>query len=230
MDSKNFSHLEANLLRASAEKSVFQKKNYVEKFLGFDHGNYKYWLEERILPNTRLIIEPKIKGCGISLKYEKGYLKNAITKNGSFNKILMTQVQNIPKKIPILKTLIIRGIIYNNKAMQMNSGTFYLENLLNKSSLKATSISFISFQIVNTDLNHYSQLKELSKLGFDIPPNEYTRVSTNEVEVFIALWKDKKIFYEVPNNGIVLKVNSRKLQKLLGENNYYPYWAYAVKR
>ena len=69
---------------------------------------------------------------------------------------------------------------------------------------------------------------ELKKLGFDIPPIEYTHFNTSEVNIYRHLWKEKKIFDDLPTDGIILKVNSRKLQKLLGESNKCIHWTYAI--
>ena len=208
--------------------SVIAQKNYERMLPGLNHGNYKTWLDQKLLPNTRLIIEPKIQGAAIVLTYEKGYLKEAINKKGLNKTSEIGQIKDVPKQIPVLRTIRIRGQIYYPFTSTGKVRMLSLEDL-NQPFPKDKEISFASFQILNVDLNQYSQLQELDKLGFQIPPNEYTRFSTSEVEIFIDLWKDKKIFFEVPNNGIVLKVNSRKIQKELGENNFYPNWAYYIK-
>lgn len=209
--------------------SMIGQKDNEGRLPGLDHGNYKTWLEQKLLPNTRLIIEPKIIGTAIVLTYEKGYLKKAINKRGLDETFDICQIKNVPTQIPVLRTIRIRGQIYYPFTSSENSGMLALEHL-NQPCPKDKEISFASFQILNVDLNQYSQLQELYKIGFQIPPNEHTRFSTSEVEIFIDLWKDKKIFSELPNNGIVLKVNSRKFQKELGENISFPYWAYAIKR
>ena len=43
-------------------------------------------------------------------------------------------------------------------------------------------------------------------------------------------WTDKKLFNNYPTDGIVVKLNSRKLQ-LIRENSHdcYPYWQIAIK-
>ena len=229
MKNNVFTRLESNLRRDKNIHSVLGQKYYEGRLTGLDYGNYKTWLEQKLLPNTRLIIEPKIQGTAIVLTYEKGYLKKAINKRGLDKTFDVSQIKNVPTKIPVVPTIRIRGQIYYHFTSTGNAKTLALKesNLLLP---KDKEISFASFQILNVDLNQYSQLQELYKLGFQIPPNEYTRFSTSEVEIFVDLWKDKKIFSEIPNNGIVLKVNSRKFQKELGENISYPYWAYAIKR
>ena len=56
--------------------------------------------------------------------------------------------------------------------------------------------------------------KALQKLGFEIPGAEHTNPSG--VEIYRQFWKEGKIFSSYPMEGIVLTVNSRKLQKQFG--------------
>jgi len=53
---------------------------------------------------------------------------------------------------------------------------------------------------------------------------------TSQVETYRQAWKSGKLFADYPNDGIVVKINSRKLQ-LLREKSYgcYPYWQMAIK-
>ena len=89
-------------------------------------------------------------------------------------------------------------------------------------------LPFCSFQILNSDQNQYQALQGLQKLGFEIPKTEFTNF-VGEVEMYRKLWQEGKLFAQYPTDGIVLKVNSRKLQKQLGENNYFSNWSLALK-
>ena len=80
----------------------------------------------------------------------------------------------------------------------------------------------------NNDHNHSSQLIELQQLGFEIPESETTN-RTSQVDLYVQMWKEGKLFKQYPTDGIVIKINSRKLQKQLGENSVCPNWAFAVK-
>ena len=50
------------------------------------------------------------------------------------------------------------------------------------------------------------------------------------VEIYRKQWSDKKLFTNYPKDGIVVKINSRKLQ-LIREKSYgtYPFWQTALK-
>lgn len=186
-------------------------------------------LPKKLLPNTRLIIEPKIAGCAVVMIYEEGVLKSAITNDGLEKKQIFL-VENVPKKLPILKTIRIQGKLYAPGCSSIDSKRITKLVLCGQSSKspRPQEINFSAFQILNADLNQYSQFQELKRLGFEVPPIEFTRFRTNEVEVYRSLWRDQKIFTEIPTDGIVLKVNSRKLQKQLGESNASLNWACAI--
>ena len=94
---------------------------------------------------------------------------------------------------------------------------------------KSEHLSFCSFQIINGRLNQHESLVYLKKLGFTIP--EYKSLNfTSQVKMFRKQWAEKKLFNNYPTDGIVVKINSRKLQ-LLREKSYevYPFWQMAIK-
>jgi len=86
-----------------------------------------------------------------------------------------------------------------------------------------------AFQKLNSTLNQYESKKSLSKLGFTIPLDISCNF-TSQVQVFRKQWLEGKLFRKYPTDGIVVKINSRKLQ-LMGEksNLDYPYWQVAIK-
>ena len=52
-------HLQRNLERISPENSIFNYQSGRKAFLSLGQGNVSEWLET-LLPNTRIILEPKI--------------------------------------------------------------------------------------------------------------------------------------------------------------------------
>jgi len=69
---------------------------------------------------TRYVIEPKVDGLAISLHYEKGILQRALTRGDGWVGELVTenvkQVANVPKQIPDLRKIEVRGEIFITKA------------------------------------------------------------------------------------------------------------------
>ena len=77
---KQFDQLEKNLLRIDPNCDYFNKKNNL--FLpSLPKGETKQFLEG-LLPDSRLLIEPKIDGCAIAIKYKDGKFDSAINRKG----------------------------------------------------------------------------------------------------------------------------------------------------
>ena len=227
MNNKNRSldHLIRNLERISSKNSIFNFKTGKKAFLSLGQGNYREWLES-LLPNTRIILEPKIIGTSIAIQYIDGKLNKSI--NESCNDITekIKTLKSIPKSIPIKNKIEIRGVLYKDE----NRSNEYDEVELieihqSHTHLKATR--FCAFQIFNCKINQFQALQELENLNFEIPKTQFTNF-ISDIEIYLQCWKEGKLFNGYPTNGIVLKINSRKLQKCLGENNLSINWAYAI--
>ncbi len=221
---KQFDQLEANLRRIDPNNDYFNQKlalPYLSKGRLVD-------LLEKLLPDTRLIISPKIAGCTIALSYENGTLKKAISRKGKDVTDAIKTVKNIPQNIFIRSTLHVVGELFGRGLSPKKSQGLAVE-LLRERLPNGQGITFCSFQILNGELNYYSSLQALEKLGFEIPATEHTNF-TSDVEQYRIFWKEGKLFSNYPTDGIVLTINSRKLQKQL-ENKYYfcSEWQYAIK-
>ena len=77
---KSFDQLEANLFRVNPNSDYFNRKNKLA-LPSLEKGDYKGFLDG-LLPDTRLLIQPKIDGCAIAIKYIDGKLEKAITRKG----------------------------------------------------------------------------------------------------------------------------------------------------
>tara|TARA_Y100001968_G_scaffold216603_1_gene199340 strand:- start:826 stop:1539 length:714 start_codon:yes stop_codon:yes gene_type:complete len=211
-DSK-FDQLERNLRR------IDQKNNYLNQkmVLPLIGKGRKDEFLERILPDTKLIIAPNIVGCSILLSYENGFFKKAVSSIGKevCNGIL--KVKNIPKCISCRSIIHIRGELFGRGLSPENSEKLSV-GFLKEKNLDGKGLSFCAYQILNGELNYFSSLQILEKLGFEIPETETTKY-ISDVEQYKIFWKEGKLFSEYPTDGIVLTVNSRKLQKQLG-NKY----------
>ena len=224
---KAFEQLERNLLRTDQKLDYFSKKsNLLLDSLPKD--NYKKFLAN-LLENTRLSIEPKIVGCSIAIKYINGKLNKAITRRGFDVSGKIKKIKDIPHNIPIQRDFQVRGELYDPDETPNFSKKFTSEFLNNKRGI-AESFNFCCFQILNGRLNQYETLNYLKKCGFNTPHSYFTNF-TSQVELYRKRWLDGKIFSKYPTDGIVIKINSRKLQ-LLKETNFSKYseWQYAIKK
>ena len=181
-----------------------------------------------LLHRTKLLIEPKIDGCSIALQYRDGKLEKSINKEGRdvTNKII--KVQDIPKQLAISGLFQVRGELYTPNRTSNFSKRIANGFLRAKEGFRK-DLSFCSFQILNSRLNQFEAKKYLKKLGFSTTHDIYCNF-TSQIEILRKKWIDGELFKDYPTNGIVVKINSRKLQ-LIREKSYgvYPYWQMAIK-
>ena len=218
-------HLIRNLERISPENSIFNYKSGSKAFVSLGQGNIREWLEI-FLPNTRIILEPKIIGSIIGIQYINGELNKAINKNNLDITESVRSLKNIPKTLPFKNKIEIQGVLYDFKTTSNKKNqTDFIEIQNFKSQPKR--LKFSAFQICHCNINHYQSLQELKNLNFEIPQTQFTNF-ISDIEIYLQCWREGKLFTSYPTNGLVLKINSRKLQKHLGENNLSIHWAYAI--
>ncbi len=223
---KQFDQLEKNLLRIDPNCDYFSKKNKLV-LPSLEKGSIDAFLEG-LLPDTRLLIEPKIDGCAIALQYRNGTLEKAISRKGTDITRKISKVKGISNQLPIRGVFQVRGELYApNQAP--NFSQRIASGFLRAKEGSGESLSFCSFQILNSRLNQHESKTHLSKLGFSIPKHISCNF-TNQVKVFRKKWLEGKLFKEYPNDGIVVKINSRKLQLIREKSNLdYRYWQIAIK-
>ena len=222
-----FDQLEANLYRVNPKANYFTNKSIlplpslpkdrVEEFI------------EGLLPDTRLIIEPKIDGCAVAIQYIEGELVKAISRKGGDITNKIKKVPDVPNQIAIKGLFQVRGELFNpSEYARPTYSQRQAAAYMRAADSTSDHLSFCSFQIINGRLNQHDSLKYLKKLGFTIP--EYKSCNfTIQVQLYRQQWADKKLFTEYPTDGIVVKINSRKF-KLIGEKSYrtYAFWQMAI--
>ncbi|MCV2502073.1 MAG: NAD-dependent DNA ligase LigA [Candidatus Lightella neohaematopini] len=192
--------------------------------------------------------EPKIDGVAVSILYENGKLKYAVTRgNGYIGENITNNILNISSiplsiennitKIPSL--LEIRGevfLIRNNKSNLLNERN-NVAGALRKSNLDVSDKKLLGFYCYSADIiskelffdYHYNLLQYL-KL-YKIPINKYISCFTNTKDI-IKFYHDmhkKKALLNFNTDGIVIKINSFAMQKKLGVTNKIHKWAIAYK-
>ena len=59
-----------------------------------------------------MLIEPKIDGCAIAIKYKYGKFDSAISRKGKDVSKKIAQVQDVPKEINIRSIFVVRGELF----------------------------------------------------------------------------------------------------------------------
>ena len=222
---RKFDHLSNNLERILSEKSIFNYESGQRAFLSLGKGNIYEWLD-KLLPNTRLILEPRIMGSIIAIQYINGELIKAINANSEDITYEVKSLGNVPQSVPIKSRIEIQGVLYDedNKIDEIKNMEFLK---IQHSQNIWKGHKFCAFQIFHCQINHFQALQELKNLNFEIPPTQFTNF-ISDIGIYLKCWQEGKLFTNYPTRGIVLKVNSKKLQTQLGENDMVINWAYSI--
>ncbi len=86
--------------------------------------------------------------------------------------------------------------------------------------------------VLDTLDTHYHSLDLLASLGFKVPKDGVERKlckNIHEVADFCTNWEQKREAYDYEVDGMVVKVNNRRLQERAGYTSHHPRWAIAYK-
>jgi len=205
--------------------------------------------------NFEYVCELKFDGVSISLTYEKGLLVKAVTRgDGEKGDDVTANVKTI-KSIPLrLKgdypdEFEIRGEILlpfsvfemlNREREEIGeqpfanprnaaSGTLKMQNSSVVASRKLDAYLYYVLGDHLPDDGHLELLHHASQWGFKI--SEHTRKCKNVQEIFDFLheWNVKRKELPVATDGVVIKINSTRIQQELGFTAKSPRWAIAYK-
>jgi len=205
--------------------------------------------------NFEYVCELKFDGVSISLTYEKGFLVRAVTRgDGEKGDDVTANVKTI-KSIPLrLKgdypaEFEIRGEILlpfsvfemlNHEREDIGeqpfanprnaaSGTLKLQNSSVVASRKLDAYLYYVLGDNLPDDGHFELLHHATQWGFKI--SEHTRKCKNLEEIFDFLheWNVKRKELPVATDGVVIKINSSRIQQELGFTAKSPRWAIAYK-
>lgn len=201
------------------------------------------------------VCELKYDGVSISLHYENGSLKQAITRgDGTQGDDVTSNVRTI-KSIPLKlqdnppEKFEIRGEIFlphegfdqmNNERLQTGAEAFANPRNAASGTLKLQDSSIVAkrpldcflYHVLGESIDidsHFDKLKEAKKWGFKVPNDTHTYDSIEGVLEFINYWEvnRKNLPYDI--DGIVIKVDSALLQEELGFTAKSPRWAISYK-
>ena len=205
--------------------------------------------------NLSFSCELKLDGVSISLSYEKGLLKKALTRGDGIQGDDVTEniktINSIPLKLnrTIDYDFTIRGEVIiekkdfteMNKIRERNGDTKYMNprntasgsiKLINSLEVKKRPLKCYFFQIISENykiLNQTEALNLVEDLGFKtLKTNRFCK-NINDVFDYINYWDKRKNDLNFEIDGIVIKVNNLGYQKDLGYTSKFPRWAIAYK-
>lgn len=207
-------------------------------------------------PDVEFVVETKIDGLSMALRYENGVLTTAITRGDGVvqgedvtanAKVIKDVVKSLKDKIPYLE---IRGEVYMTKkafdnvneqqellskklfANPRNCAAGTLRQLDSKIT-KERNLSLFIFNIQDVKGKEFKKHTEgyefLKKQGIKVI-EDYT-VCKNTEEVWNAIQKigDKRGDLDYDIDGAVIKINNLSYRTILGNTSKVPKWAIAYK-
>lgn len=238
--------------------SEFKKVTHERPMLSlgdvFSYDELREWSKKitDVYGQVEYCAEYKIDGLAMSLIYEDGLFKQAVTRGDGVTGEDVTSnvrtIQSVPMAIPYRQRYDIRGEVYMPKTSFNRVNRERRENgeeeFANPRNAAAGSIRQLDSRIcasrgldgfwyhVPDDVNsntHYGSLEYARKLGFIV--NETTSLFNNIEDVISFIEETAKIRNELPYeiDGMVIKVNDYALQRQIGYTSRIPKWAIAYK-
>jgi DNA ligase (NAD+) len=212
---------------------------------------------QKVLGNVPLqyTCELKYDGASISITYENGKLKRAVTRGDGFQGDDVTNNIKTIKSVPLqLKgdfpdRFDIRGEIIlpyegfekmNQELIEIGETPYSNPRNTASGSLKLQDSSEVAkrplecllYFIVGNNLNVKTQFESLEAArnwGFKVPKEAKLANNLDEVFEFINYWDEHRHNLPYETDGVVIKVNSFQYQDELGYTAKSPRWAMAYK-
>jgi DNA ligase (NAD+) len=203
--------------------------------------------------NIEYVCELKIDGLKIVLEYEKGILKTAATRgDGKIGEDVtenIKTIESVPLKLKKPVDIIVEGEVYldlktfekiNKELIKQGQ-----EKYANPRNLAAGTIRQLDSKIVSErklsvfiydiarSKNHpetqLAELEYLKELGFRVNANYKLCKNIDEIINYWKIWGKQKNTENYLIDGVVLKVNQKKYQDILGYTGKAPRFAIAFK-
>jgi DNA ligase (NAD+) len=204
------------------------------------------------------VIELKIDGLAISLRYEEGVLVTAATRgNGEVGDDVTANVRTI-RAVPLVllggnkipAVLEVRGEVYmptssfaelNRLRAEAGEPAFANPRNAAAGSLKlldaritaSRNLSFFAYATgqVSEPLaaNHYESLRKFKGLGLPVNPNIKKAGDINEAIEICNGWSEKRTSLDYQIDGMVIKINRFEQRDILGATGRAPRWCISYK-
>ena len=200
------------------------------------------------------ILELKLDGLSISLIYEKGMFKQAITRgDGQIGEDVtenVREISSVPKKLKEPIDVEVRGEIVLpvsnfNKVNEIReeAGEDVFANprnaaagtirQLDSSIVKDRGLDCYLYYLVNPERyeikTHLESMEFIKKLGFKTTDIFEKYTDFKELEKSIEKWHDEREKLDYETDGLVIKVNDFSYYNELGYTTKSPRWAIAYK-
>lgn len=210
---------------------------------------------KEMFAEAEYVVEPKIDGLSVSLRYENGVFVEGATRGDGVVGEDVTQnlktIRDIPLTLPEkIPQLLVRGEVYMPRASfeelnrqrkeegqplfanPRNAAAGSLRQLDSKVTAKR-KLSVFVFNLQASDGlffdSHNMVLKKIQQLGFPVTPGFETFREIEDVIKEIEKLGKKRSSLSYDIDGAVIKVNNLSQREKLGRTSKFPKWAIAFK-
>lgn len=224
----------------------------------YDFDDLEDWekrVQRTLNEPVEFVAELKYDGASISILYENGVMKEAVTRGDGFRGDEITAnvktISDIPMQLygDFPERFFMRGEIYltrknfdkiNERREEEGLDLFMNPRNTASGSLKMQDsaevgkrkLSAVLYQFISTEMpaeTHWELLQKSRAWGFRISDQAKLCKTLDDVKTFINFWDVERHHLPFEIDGIVLKVNSLKQQSQLGYTAKSPRWAMAYK-
>jgi len=210
---------------------------------------------KRIIPGEKIeyVAELKIDGLGISTIYRDGKYFQAVSRGdglrGDDVSLNVKTIRSFPLIINDPPEIEVRGEVYlpfksfqkiNKERLKMEQPLFANPRnaaagslrLLDPKEVASRHLDVFLYSIFiegKEQASQWKNLKALRELGFKTNPSSRRCSNLEEVISFWEEWQEKRESLDYDVDGVVVKVDSTKQQKLLGSTAKFPRWSISFK-
>ena len=199
------------------------------RLLGLHKDCFSNWWG-KLPEGSTIVVQPKIDGIAIGLRYKYGQLVDAYSRECSEITENIRTFNTIPLSIDdSLKVEVeLEGVLYSPFFHSKRSKTDFVRNSNFLLDAKEPFL-FLAFQIFCSKRDELSDLTQLQEWGFEVPITLRTD-DPMQVMKWHSQWINNQLFSHIPTNGIVAKCNSSSTKNSLGVSSSSPNWALALTR
>jgi len=193
--------------------------------LSLDNCSLESWYDYiKITP--AVVVQPKIDGIAIAVRYKAGLLTDAWTRSGKCILDLVKEVGAIPNVINAGGDIEIHGELYGTTPGKSQTDAAQAARANRSGGRKLT---FAAYRLYGATGTESTSLDTISRLGINVV-DSLLCTKPKEVLKLYNEWLDGRRFASYPCDGVVAKVHDHSIQATLGTGSRAPVWALALKR
>ena len=206
------------------------------------HDILRKWYSQA---KDKVLVQPKLDGLTIVLRYKNGNLVDAITRGNGLEgeRVLHTvsTIQNLPKNIPFKGYLEVRGEAYISfeEFSRINKGEYSNPRAMAAGVIRRHDASLVQglsitiFDLIAAEgqefTTDYDQILFLIEQGFEVVNTVRCDYLDQVIKICMEYQETLRVELDYPIDGMVVKFDSLELRERLGATSKSPRWAMAFK-